>query len=1016
MRTRPSAGEVQSLKPPPRTVEQIVETVDRYRLAKNDAMQEAEEVLAKPPPATVDRDDLAKYYTERAEAARIAGDWVQERKNHLKALSFEDSLAKRILLLWKLSGSGGQRLEEAAQYAEKAYEIALEIRNREPWWAHELANYMVHMRLWTGNILDALEFEQAAERHFDRIQGMLSSDAMWRAYELSQRDFARAAILSARGRLQEGETYYRKAIERWKPFRTEQWPNPDVRDDAALVDYHWFVTELLENLVRQGRLEEAEALGTSVLLETIKITGPHTSTAIDNLQTLSLAIFGQGRYREARRLARESIRLLESQNADPESLYMTRGKQMIADTLVAEERWSDAMEIYNRVKDNLATNSPTYRANFQYNMNWALALLRTGNHIDALIMLAPAHDQALATLGEKHYETAEIAGFKAIALSDAGKKAEALRMFRDAIPVLLERSRRSTGAHIGKRARTQRLVAILEGYMSLLSAVRGTALEAELDLDPAVEAFRLADVARGRAVQQALSAAAARTAVGNPRLADLVRAEQDSLRRIGALYGSLANMLSLSTAEQDSEAIEELQEQIARLRDRHAEQFEKIVAEFPDYAQLVDPDPPDIDRVRRSLKPGEALVSIYSGAHRTFVWAVPARGEMAFQVVELGEPQVEALVEALRGTLEPRVGSADPLPKFDLASAHELYQRLLEPVASGWRDADSLLVTSNGALSQVPFAVLPTEPATKASDREGYFSGYRAVPWLIREYAVTVLPSATALDTLRAGADTTRQRRAFVGFGDPIFSPAQMRTASRDAGNTAARGLRMRPRLLRTRRYRSAGVDRLPRLPDTAEEVTSIARTLDADPVRDVHLELEANEEAVMQTDLFRYRNVAFATHGLVPGDLDGLQEPALALSAPELAEVDGDGLLTLSEVLQLRLDADWVVLSACNTAAADGAGAEAISGLGRAFFYAGSRALLVTYWPVETTSAKAITTGLFERQVENPRLSRAQALQRTLVDMIDHGARYDSSGKVLFTYAHPFLWAPFSIVGDGAG
>ena len=90
-------------------------------------------------------------------------------------------------------------------------------------------------------------------------------------------------------------------------------------------------------------------------------------------------------------------------------------------------------------------------------------------------------------------------------------------------------------------------------------------------------------------------------------------------------------------------------------------------------------------------------------------------------------------------------------------------------------------------------------------------------------------------------------------------------------------------------------------------------------------------------TDLSRFRIVAFATHGLVPGDLNGLTQPALALSAPNVADVDGDGLLTMEEILALKLDADWVVLSACNTGAGAGAGAEAVSGLGRAFFYAGS-------------------------------------------------------------------------------
>jgi CHAT domain-containing protein len=128
---------------------------------------------------------------------------------------------------------------------------------------------------------------------------------------------------------------------------------------------------------------------------------------------------------------------------------------------------------------------------------------------------------------------------------------------------------------------------------------------------------------------------------------------------------------------------------------------------------------------------------------------------------------------------------------------------------------------------------------------------------------------------------------------------------------------------------------------------------------------------------------------------------------------VEGDGLLTLDEILALRLNADWIVLSACNTASGQGVGSEAVSGLGRAFFYAGARALLVSNWPVETTSARALTTDLFRRQ-EGSALSRAEALRQTLVWLLDRGERVDERGRTLFSYAHPIFWAPFTLVGDG--
>jgi len=209
----------------------------------------------------------------------------------------------------------------------------------------------------------------------------------------------------------------------------------------------------------------------------------------------------------------------------------------------------------------------------------------------------------------------------------------------------------------------------------------------------------------------------------------------------------------------------------------------------------------------------------------------------------------------------------------------------------------------------------------------------------------------------------------------------------------------------------------LKRLPDTSEEIKSIATALGADPNQDIFLGKRASESRIKTMDLSDRRVVAFATHALVPGDLDGLDQPAIALSSPSVTGGNEDGLLTMGEVLKLKLNADWVVLSACNTGAADGAGAEAVSGLGRAFFYAGTRAILVSMWPVETTSAKKLTTRLFKYQREDKTLSRANALQKSMLSLIDDpGLKDEVSGNIIASYAHPIFWAPFIIVGEGGG
>jgi CHAT domain-containing protein len=309
------------------------------------------------------------------------------------------------------------------------------------------------------------------------------------------------------------------------------------------------------------------------------------------------------------------------------------------------------------------------------------------------------------------------------------------------------------------------------------------------------------------------------------------------------------------------------------------------------------------------------------------------------------------------------------------------------------------------------------------------FARYRKLPWLIRRVSITRQPSVSSFVTLRALPEGDPGRKALVGFGDPIYNSTQLtRSEFKSGGKTkrlAGRGGDLHVRGIRVtdkgdldnKKISSIRLEDLNRLPDTAEEIQSIARAMNADPAHDIFLGKQASEHTVKTMDLSNRRVVAFASHALVPGDLDGLDQPALALSAPSVTGENEDGLLTMGEVLKLKLSADWVVLSACNTGAADGAGAEAVSGLGRAFFYAGTRAMLVSMWPVETTSARKLTTEIFRYQTEDKTLSRARAHQKSMLKLIDDpGLKDNATGKIVASYAHPFFWAPFIIVGEGSG
>jgi CHAT domain-containing protein len=447
-----------------------------------------------------------------------------------------------------------------------------------------------------------------------------------------------------------------------------------------------------------------------------------------------------------------------------------------------------------------------------------------------------------------------------------------------------------------------------------------------------------------------------------------------------------------------------------------------IARKFPSYGDLVNPPLPSPADLQKQLAADEALLSFYFGRLDSYVWVLRKDGPVQFARIDTKLGDMNARVNKLRGALEPNAAMISDIPPFDLTLAYDLYETLLKPTESKWRASKNLIVVTNGALGLLPLSLLPTEPSKIDSNDDPLFSSYRKVPWLARTHAVTLVPSISALLTLRKLPAGTASRQPLIGFGDPLFSREQADEAAKDDKPVqvadAANVTRGAP-LKRRNSPKLDGVDslqlaQLPRLPDTAEELKSIALALQADPAKVLNLGKDASEKNVKTMNLSNFKIIAFATHGLVPGELDGLAQPALALTAPALADSDGDGLLTMEEVLALKLDADWVVLSACNTGAGVVAGAEAASGLGRAFFYAGTRALLLTNWSVHSESARELITDLFKRQADDPALTRGQALQQAMMALVDGPGYLGAAGKTEFSYAHPLFWAPYSVVGDG--
>jgi CHAT domain-containing protein len=839
--------------------------------------------------------------------------------------------------------------------------------------------------------------------------------------------------LSTTGHYGEAERRYRSALEEAQKNFDSDASTRRYRNDTVptyLAIWSWAFTEaaLADNLRKQGLPAEAEFYARSALLKTLQTFSRGSPRTADMTVNLASIVFEAGRFSDAAKLASAAVDVLEESGAVPESVALAQARAILGQSLVAQARWEEAKSVFE-VRDRALSADPAqYEKVGGDNLSWGYALLKAGETRRALAMLQRIYDERRRRgLAQDEYYTAQSRGFLAMALAAVDERDKALAEFRAAVPVLIEHARASAAADQGVVARQLYMNWVLEAYIDLLLGQSPTPEEA------INEAFRIADAARDSAVQRALAASAARATLGDPALADLARREQDALQRSTALGDLLNRLLSSPPNQQLPNVTAALRKDVEQLRAQRLEIKRDLERRYPAYAELIDPRPVTLAQAQSALRHDEALISIYVGAQKTYVWAIARDRPVSFHVANVGEGDVGRIVGQLRRAVDVSNPVLDDFPRFEVSLARELYAKVLEPVESGWRNTTTLFVVPHKALGQLPFATLVSSPPAVLVAGVVPFEEYRGVPWLVRRVAIVQLPSTGTLAALRRHVPVTADRREFAGFGDPIFGPSPADSSVR--ANEARGSVRLRNLAIARTTWNqpgaladpmvavrssavanSSGLAQLARLPDTGDEILEIARTLGADPGRDVYLGAAASEKNVKSGVLANRRIIAFATHGLVPGDLNGLTQPALALSAPEVTgNAAEDGLLTMDEVLSLKLNADWVVLSACNTAAGAGAGTEAVSGLGRAFFYAGARSLLVSNWPVETNSARLLTTRLFAQQKAMPGRSRADALRLTMLEMIESGGRTDAAtGRTMYSYAHPMFWAPFSLIGDG--
>jgi CHAT domain-containing protein/tetratricopeptide (TPR) repeat protein len=817
-----------------------------------------------------------------------------------------------------------------------------------------------------GKFQEALSLAQKTLVDAEKARGPVHRDV---AAALNNLGHVQASL----GQDAEAEPLYKRALEIFEKAGGLDSPDvaPTLNNLAALYQ-------------RQDRFADAEPLFRRALAISERSLGPghpDTGRSLNNLATLYEKL---GRHGDSEPLFRRALAIYEKAGG-PENPAVATLLNNLGQVAKVTGRFAEAEPLIKRslaIREKvLGQDHPDVARSLN---NMADLYERQRRYADA----EPLYRRALSirerAVGPDHPETAISANNLAYLLRQEDRVVDALPLL--ARLIVTGRAQARVGLPVLYDAQRQQHVA------------PGTALDDALNV-----------VQRGvqSSAASAVNKLAVRLAVGNDRLAELVRRDQDLGSEAESLDKSIMAAVSKDRAKRDPSAEQRARERISAIAGDRARLQKAISAEFPDYAALSNPLPLTAKEVQSLLSADEAMVLFAVAEKESYVFAL-TRDNFDWMPIPLGADALSEKIAGFRRGLDVAKAS-DSSGKsglFDLALANELYSALLSPVEPLIRDKRSLLVVPTGALTALPFHLLVTEkPAMAIPDR---FDGYRNAAWLLKRHAVSVLPSVTSLKTLRAFVRRDQNVKPMTGFGDPLFDPAQGAGGKRGALNAAARSL---PSVAYTEFWRGAGVDRarlaqaLPQLPDTADELNAVAGDLGV-AASDIHLGSDASETTLKRARLSDYAIVYFATHGLVAGDVKGVGEPSLALSIPAQPTEFDDGLLTSSEVAQLKLNADWVVLSACNTIAGDKPGAEALSGLARSFFYAGARALLVTHWAVDSAAATRLTTSTFDRLKKDPRIGRAEALRQAMLAYLD-----DASSP---RNAYPAFWGPFALIGEG--
>ncbi|HEY5106441.1 MAG TPA: CHAT domain-containing protein [Caulobacteraceae bacterium] len=506
--------------------------------------------------------------------------------------------------------------------------------------------------------------------------------------------------------------------------------------------------------------------------------------------------------------------------------------------------------------------------------------------------------------------------------------------------------------------------------------------------DPALanEYFETLSLVWDGAASRAAAELAAR--LSDDKGGDAIKAYQDAQRDYRT---ALARRVRISATEAPAAEVAQVDHD-TDVAARALSKAEAVVRESsPRYLELLNPEvsTPDLLKV---LRRGEGYVSLVLAHDRGYGALVTQQGVTPYRIA-LTADQARAMVTAIR---QSAVIKGRRLPDYDLADARKLYRALIEPIDTQIATLKMLHIDGGGILAALPVAALLASDPTDAQVQEIKLEqNYAAIDWFARHHDVDIALGPAVFvrtRTVHAASPST----TVMAFGD--FRPDPVVAAQRIADAHSLSDV--------CRREVEKALYSLKALPDTAQEARSDAAVFGAGGTVSLGQDFTAN--AFLDSPQVADAQVlVLATHGVL-GLSTCFAEPALLTSVG----AQGDGLIEASELLNRSLKARLVVLSACDTAGGGGAlvsgagladGGEALSGLARAFIYAGSPGVLATLWKIDAAASATQTSVLLRTAAEGGR-SLAEALgvsQKALYDQAETG--------------HPFYWSGFVLIGDGA-